>query len=74
MQRRDGEHGVGAGATDKQKAMIRAICKGLGKLPPVDLDNMTRGQASTYIDDLKNEEELAKASKHDKYMGQEEPF
>lgn len=74
VQRRDGEHGVGAGATDKQKAMIRAICKGLGKLPPVDLDNMTRGQASTYIDDLKNEEEVAKASKHDKYMGEEEPF
>lgn len=80
VQRRDGAqpsqpgHGVGEPATDKQKNMIRAISKALGKVPPVGLDNMTRGQASTCIDQLKEQEELAKAGKNDKLMGDEEPF
>ena len=77
VQRRDGgqpNHGVGEPITDKQKNMIRAISRALGKVPPVEMDNMTRGQASTYIDPLKEQEELAKAAKNDKLMGDEEPF
>ncbi len=78
VQRRDTgagpNYGVIGPASDKQKGMIRAICKGLGKLPPVELDDFTKAQASAYIDDLKNEEELAKAAKNDKLMGDEEPF
>ena len=76
-QRREGAqsaHGVGEPISDKQKNMIRAISRALGKVPPVEMDNMTRGQASAYIDQLKEQEELAKASKNDKLMGDEEPF
>ena len=77
VQRREGgqaAHGVGEPITDKQKNMIRAISRALGKVPPVEMDNMTRGQASAYIDQLKEQEELAKAAKNDKLMGDEEPF
>lgn len=77
VQRREGAqpaHGVGEPISDKQKNMIRAISRALGKVPPVEMDNMTRGQASAYIDQLKEQEELAKASKNDKLMGDEEPF
>ena len=40
-------------ASDKQRNMIRAISKSLGKTPPTNLDGMTKRQASAYIDDLK---------------------
>lgn len=60
----------GAPASDKQKGMIRAICKGLGKLPPPDLDQLTKDQASELITALKNEEDDFRANGPD----QEEPF
>lgn len=59
-----------APASDKQKGMIRAICKGLGKLPPADLDLLTKDAASELISKLKTEEDNARADGAD----QEEPF
>jgi hypothetical protein len=58
VERHGGAPAQGGGklASDKQKAMIRAISKGLGKLAPVHLDDMTVGEASEYIDRLKDEE------------------
>jgi hypothetical protein len=43
-------------ASDKQRNMIRAISKSLGKTPPVDLEGFTKRQASAYIDELKRQE------------------
>jgi hypothetical protein len=40
-------------ASDKQRNMIRAVCKSLGKTPPVELQSFTKRQASAYIDELK---------------------
>jgi hypothetical protein len=40
-------------ATDKQRNMIKAVCKSLGKTPPVELQSFTKRQASAYIDELK---------------------
>ena len=40
-------------ASDKQRGMIKGICKKLGKLPPPGLDGMTKHEASAYIDKLK---------------------
>jgi hypothetical protein len=33
--------------------MIKAVCKSLGKTPPVELQSFTKRQASQYIDELK---------------------
>ena len=61
-------------ASDKQRNMIRAVCKSLGKTPPVNLDGMTKRQASAYIDELKRlEAEEQPAPPHD-YDTPEEPF
>ena len=43
-------------ATDKQRNMIKAVCKSLGKTPPVELQSFTKRQASAYIDELKRME------------------
>lgn len=59
-------------ATDKQKNMIRAISKSHGKLPPANIDQMTKVEASAYIDKLKTIEANAAADQAD--MDQEEPF
>ena len=43
-------------ASDKQRNMIKAVCKSLGKTPPVELQSFTKRQASAYIDELKRME------------------
>lgn len=40
------------GITPAQAGKIRAMLKGQGKLPPADLDAMTKAQASAMIEDL----------------------
>jgi len=40
-------------ASDKQRNMIKAVCKSLGKTPPTNLQEFTKRQASQYIDQLK---------------------
>jgi hypothetical protein len=59
-------------ATDKQKNMIRAISKSHGALPPANLDQMNKGEASAYIDKLKTMEGNAKADEQN--LNAEEPF
>lgn len=59
-------------ATDKQKNMIRAISKSHGALPPTNLDQMTKFEASAFIDKLKTMEGNAQADEHD--LQAEEPF
>jgi hypothetical protein len=56
---RRSESGDGNLATDRQKAMIRALAKGAGQLPPVHIDQMTKTEASEYIDRLKEHEKHA---------------
>jgi hypothetical protein len=34
--------------------MIRAVCKSMGKVPPANLQGMTKREASQYIDTLKS--------------------
>jgi hypothetical protein len=46
-------------ATDKQKGMIKAISRSLGKTPPVTLDEMTMADASEHITFLKELQEQA---------------
>ena len=41
-------------ASDKQLNMIRAVCKSMGKVPPANLQGMTKREASAYIDTLKS--------------------
>ena len=41
-------------ASEKQLNMIRAVCKSMGKVPPANLQGMTKREASAYIDTLKN--------------------
>jgi hypothetical protein len=59
-------------ATDKQKNMIRAISKSHGALPPSNLDQMTKFEASAHIDKLKTMEGNAQADQQD--LQAEEPF
>jgi hypothetical protein len=59
-------------ATDKQKNMIRAISKSHGALPPSNLDQMTKFEASAHIDKLKTMEGNAQADEQD--LNAEEPF
>ena len=40
-------------ASEKQLNMIRAVCKSMGKVPPANLQGMTKREASAYIDTLK---------------------
>jgi hypothetical protein len=56
-------------ATEKQQNMIRAVCKSLSKLPPANLQAMTKREASAYIDTLKSGEQAAP-----QYDTPEEPF
>ena len=46
-------------ASDKQQNMIRAVCKSMGKVPPTNLQGMSKREASAYIDQLKNGEVAA---------------
>lgn len=46
-------------ATDKQKGMIKAISRSLGKTPPITLDEMTMQDASEHITFLKELQEQA---------------
>ena len=41
-------------ASEKQQNMIRAVCKSMGKVPPANLQGMTKREASAYIDSLKS--------------------
>ena len=41
-------------ASEKQLNMIRAVCKSMGKVPPANLQGMTKREASQYIDTLKS--------------------
>jgi hypothetical protein len=41
-------------ASEKQQNMIRAVCKSMGKVPPANLQGMTKREASAYIDILKS--------------------
>ena len=59
-------------ASDKQRNMIRAISKSLGKTPPTNLDGMTKRQASAHIDELKRLE--AGGQPEPEYDGPEEVF
>jgi hypothetical protein len=56
-------------ASEKQQNMIRAVCKSMGKVPPHNLQAMTKREASAYIDSLKAGEEPAPT-----YDSPEEPF
>ncbi len=56
-------------ASDKQQNMIRAVCKSMGKVPPANLQAMTKREASAYIDSLKAGEQPAPT-----YDSPEEPF
>lgn len=56
-------------ASDKQQNMIRAVCKSMGKVPPANLQAMTKREASAYIDTLKSGEQPAPT-----YDSPEEPF
>ena len=56
-------------ASDKQQNMIRAVCKSMGKVPPANLQAMTKREASAYIDSLKSGEQPAP-----QYDTPEEPF
>lgn len=56
-------------ASDKQQNMIRALCKSVGKLPPHNLQAMSKREASAYIDALKAGETPAPS-----YDNPEEPF
>ena len=61
-------------ASDKQRNMIRAVCKSLGKTPPVNLDGFTKRQASSYIDELKRLEAGEQPAPPDDNYPPEEPF
>jgi hypothetical protein len=56
-------------ATDKQQNMIKAVCKSMGKVPPHNLQAMSKREASAYIDALKSDEQPAPT-----YDTPEEPF
>ena len=56
-------------ASEKQQNMIRALCKSMGKVPPHNLQAMTKREASAYIDSLKAGETPAPS-----YDTPEEPF
>jgi len=56
-------------ASEKQQNMIRAVCKSMGKVPPANLQAMTKREASAYIDTLKSGETPAPS-----YDSPEEPF
>ena len=56
-------------ASEKQQNMIRAVCKSMGKVPPHNLQAMTKREASAYIDTLKSGETPAPS-----YDSPEEPF
>jgi hypothetical protein len=56
-------------ASEKQQNMIRAVCKSMGKLPPANLQAMTKREASAYIDTLKSGETPVPS-----YDSPEEPF
>jgi recombination DNA repair RAD52 pathway protein len=56
-------------ASDKQQNMIRAVCKSMGKVPPANLQAMSKREASAYIDTLKSGEQAAP-----QYDTPEEPF
>jgi hypothetical protein len=56
-------------ASDKQQNMIRAVCKSMGKVPPANLQAMTKREASAYIDALK-----ANETPVPQYDTPEEPF
>jgi hypothetical protein len=56
-------------ASEKQQNMIRAVCKSMGKVPPANLQAMTKREASAYIDTLKSGEQPAPT-----YDSPEEPF
>jgi len=61
-------------ASDKQRNMIRAVCKSLGKTPPVNLDGFTKRQASAYIDELKRLEAGEQPAPPDDNYPLDEPF
>jgi hypothetical protein len=56
-------------ASEKQQNMIRAVCKSLGKIPPHNLQAMSKREASAYIDTLKSGEQPAPS-----YDSPKEPF
>lgn len=61
-------------ASDKQKNMIRAICKSHGRTVPANLDSMDKREASAFIDQLKAIEGNAMAAQDDINHNAEEPF
>jgi hypothetical protein len=61
-------------ASDKQRNMIKAVCKSLGKTPPVELQSFTKRQASAYIDQLKQMEAGNQPEPQPEYDTPEEPF
>ena len=61
-------------ASDKQRNMIKAVCKSLGKTPPVELQSFTKRQASAYIDQLKQLEAGNQPEPQPEYDTPEEPF
>ena len=61
-------------ASDKQKNMIRAICKSHGRTVPANLDSMDKREASAFIDELKGLEANAMTAQEEANMSAEEPF
>lgn len=61
-------------ASDKQKNMIRAICKSHGRTAPPNLDSMDKREASAFIDELKAIEGNAMTAQDEANMAAEEPF
>lgn len=51
--------------SDKQKWGIKKRCKELGKLPPVNLDSLSRNAASNLISELEAEIANGKAAEHE---------
>lgn len=57
---------VGAGtSSDKQRWAIKKMCKELGKLPPVNLDTLSKQEASDLITSLNDEISNGKAAEQE---------
>jgi hypothetical protein len=42
-------------ATDKQLGLLRSLYKGAGKVPPANINELSKAEASRLIEDMKNQ-------------------
>jgi hypothetical protein len=68
-----GQRTLSGGITPAQAGKIKAMCKSMGKLPPVGLDDMTKQDASSLIESLIQESQ-AGAVRDAFPDSQEDPF